>query len=569
MGQLYLGIDLGTTNSKAASLDFRSGGTVYPEPLFIEQHYEPGNTRRQEFLPSVVMFEGDGQSVYVGEYPRKYHSAFPDRTVRAVKRLMGTNWQYAVPEWSFTWTPEAISGLILKHIREQAVRWLEDQRNDLASVSISVPASFGSEQRRATEKAAELAGFAGKVYLIDEPSAALIDYVYRQWDKGYEWKRENHVLVFDMGGGTLDVSLAHLTPVKGTLKLRIVARSRYTELAGTEFDLRLAAYLINRMECAEANMPQTEAARKALYRTILFEMAQEGLKHPARDKMWERYRWKYRVTSDAAFDEALWSETIAVAPPEPYIEIGGQTFNIPVVKVSLEDFRRVLQPFLEGVSDEHNPEGIGTILGPVHVTLREEGLQPEDIDVVLMNGGMCRLPLVDAAIKNSFPPPTKVVRSPNLMTSVAQGAALYHASREGRIRNIQVEEPQLFESIYVELKDGLRLAVDKDQKRAASKELELTFPLGRGRLRFFHGFSESDPLVRLDHTAIVEVPDAASDEHALRLRYEVLPNRTVEWEYWDGTGWQPLPTDRRARGRSRSPLAEKQMRDVIRGIETK
>ena len=150
MRQLYLGIDLGTTNSKAAFLDYREGDTPRPTALEFNQFIEKDEQAFWNYLPSVVYFQNDGKTAIVGEYARRATVNFPGNTVRAVKRLMGKNWRFQPMGWSNDWTPHGISGLILKKIRDRSLENLGDNRNDLAHVAISVPASFSISQRHAT-----------------------------------------------------------------------------------------------------------------------------------------------------------------------------------------------------------------------------------------------------------------------------------------------------------------------------------------------------------------------------------------------------------------------------------
>lgn len=543
MQELFLGVDLGTTNSKAAFLDFRELDDPSPTTLRLRQTVEKATPAVSwDHVPSVVLFEPAEQGAYVGEYARRYAVNFPDRAVRAVKRLMGKNWQHKVPGWSTPWTPQGISALILRKIRLEALEWLHDTSDDLASAAISVPASFGTRQREATVEAARLAGFSGRITLIDEPSAALIHYIYDRWQTGLEvdFGRLNRVLVFDMGGGTLDVSLAEVEPDNGRLQVRIRSRSRYTELAGTEFDLMLAAYIVQRLFAGGLKMPAKPDDRRDVLRAALFDMA-EPLKKDMSEGLRSLFNWGFS-REGPAFDDL--SRLVCTATPrEREIGTSEGPLEIPKLDVSFEDFERVLQPFFEP-EDPDNPQGTGTIYGPVYTALVEAGLAREDIDIVLMHGGMCELPLIQAGLMNYFPPTTLVTASPHPMTSVAQGAALYHA-RERQRALIDVHEPALFESIFYEHEGGFELVVGKDRRVGEQGVVELRISRGtrRVRLQLYQGFDKADPLLAHDRDMRIELPVTASDGCIVSLQWEIKQNRTVDLMWQDPAGggdWRPL-----------------------------
>ena len=547
MRELYLGIDLGTTNSKAAFLDYRESSEPRPTPLQLKQKVidkdEPSVPMK--YLPSVVLFDPNSHIAFVGAYARRFSVNLPDLSVRAVKRLMGKNWRYEVSGWATLWTPQAISAIILKKIRSEALERLHDTRDDLSSAAISVPTSFGSRQREATIEAASLAGFTREgVVLIDEPSAALIHYIYDRREKGQEidFTRSNKVLVFDMGGGTLDVSIAQIEPTDERLHLQIMSRSRYTELAGTEFDLRLAAYLVQKLKAAGHRIPQNDRDRKEILRAVLFDLA-EPLKIAMSSELGQYFNWAY-VREGEAFDAADLSRvSCTINPRERELDTTEGPFEIPDLDVSFDHFQQVLQPFFEP-KDPDNPKGTDTIYGPIYTALAEAQLSKEDVDIVLMHGQMCGLPLIQTALMKYFPRETRVTTSPDPMTSVAQGAALYHA-RERQGSWIEIEEPALFESIFYEHKEGFQLLVGKDCRVGQSGVHDLTIDRGthRVRLPLYQGFNERDSLLAHNRDMLIVLSETAVSDCIVKLRWEIMPNRTVKFEWQDpgrGNGWQPL-----------------------------
>ena len=543
MRKLCLGIDLGTTNSKAAVLDYRTDEDALPEKLKIKQLGSSKNEELRNYLPSVILFDTDSKSVYVGEYARRYAVNFPDCSVRAVKRLMGKGWRHKIPGWENLWTPQGISAIILKKIYTQAITDLGDTRNDLSSVTISVPASFGSRQRQATIKAAQLAGFSGDVRLIDEPSAALIHYIHELWEMGQNFKRLTKVLVFDMGGGTLDVSLATVEPQDDHLSLQIISRSRYTELAGIEFDLRLAAYLVKKLEAGGLSLNTHRRNLERIFRASLFDLA-EPLKVEMSDFLKGHNCWGAHRSDGPPFDfdPNNFKQGCTLVPSDRQLNLEGVDFEIENMDVPFSHFSQVLSPFFKP-ADEKDPEATGTIYGPVLKALREKDIADENIDVILLHGGMCELPLIKIGLQELFPKEVEVRHTPDAMTSVAQGAVLYHASREGHPLPIDLQEPALFESIFYETDKGFKEVVNKDSRVGETGITSVEVPQGARlvRMRFYHGFNANDPLLSYERDALMELQETTTADCSLKLRWQVNPNRTVTFTWRDplnDTNWQ-------------------------------
>jgi molecular chaperone DnaK len=577
MNKLFLGIDLGTTNSKAAFLDYRlSSEIVKPEILDIKQQTDEtivdGSKKSIKdplpFLPSVVLFNEDGRHVTIGKFAQRIAINFPDRSVRAIKRLMGKNWRYAVNGWD-TLTPQGISGLILRMIRKQAQEFLHDTLNDLDSVTISVPASFGGRQREATKQAARLAGFKKDIFLIDEPSAALIHYLHNDYGFNRVFEHEQQILVFDLGGGTLDVSLAHAIFGEDHLKVSILSRSRYTELAGTEFDTRLAAYLFLRMFPEEKNLQESD--KRKIYRSLLFDMA-EPLKIGMSEFLDDHKQWGYnRIGDPFNFDYEDSSVGYKIVPTMRQLDLSIGHLELEDLWVPFQDFNKVLSPFFDY---SKKLDKTGTIYAPIENTLSEVGLSINDVDMVLLNGGMCELPLIEIGLMNYFPESVRVVKTPSTLTSVAQGAALYHASRFDREINIEVEEPALFESVFLEKKEKfLDLIVDKKCKAHSSGTYPISFEQGAEKIRIslYHGFNENDPSVVHDRDLLIQLDDNFQEINEVELRWEVNHDRTVTFSWRlpnSENGWRDMVEASRAKGGDWYPEDLKQAeREKIRLAE--
>jgi len=217
MGKI-IGIDLGTSNSAAAVL---MGG----KPTIIPS--AEGLTLGGKAFPSVVAFTKDGQRL-VGEPARRQAISNPDRTITAIKRKMGTS--YTVKIDGKEYTPQEISGMILRKIKEDASAYLGEEVTDAI---ITVPAYFNDNQRQATKDAGKIAGLNVK-RLINEPTAASLAY-------GLNNKSNATVAVYDIGGGTFDITLMEIQD--GVFN--VLATNGNSYLGGEDFDNRIVEWVLD------------------------------------------------------------------------------------------------------------------------------------------------------------------------------------------------------------------------------------------------------------------------------------------------------------------------------------
>src|SRR6476469_8191932 len=216
-----VGIDLGTTNSAVTVLE---GG----EPTVI------ANSEGSRTTPSVVAFSKNGE-VLVGETAKRQAVTNVDRTITSVKRHMGTDWK-TQPIDGKTYTPQEVSARILQKLKRDAEQYLGDAVTDAV---ITVPAYFNDAERQATKEAGEIAGL-NVLRIINEPTAAALAYGL---DKG---KEDELILVFDLGGGTFDVSLLEVgkDPEDGFSTIQVKATSGDNQLGGDDWDERIVNHLL-------------------------------------------------------------------------------------------------------------------------------------------------------------------------------------------------------------------------------------------------------------------------------------------------------------------------------------
>ena len=351
-----IGIDLGTTNSELAVV--RDGQV---EVIEIDG---------SRLLPSVVGLADDG-ALLVGQAARNQYTLYPERTVRSIKRRMGEDVKIALGDRSYT--PREISALILRRLRQAAEQHLGEP---VSRAVITVPAYFSDAQRQATRDAGELAGLE-VVRIINEPTAAALAY-----ESGHVGSR--NILVYDLGGGTFDVSVVRLTRDV----TEVLASHGNNRLGGDDFDARLVEHLLQQIQDRHAvDLASNRAAMARLQRTA--EAAKITL-------------------SDAPYAEVR----------EEYLfEHGGQPIHL-----STEIARTDYEALIAAYADE--------TLDAVHITLAGAGLTVSDLDEVLLVGGATRTPLIRQRLEEVLGMAPRQEIDPELC--VATGAAIQAAVIAGQ-----------------------------------------------------------------------------------------------------------------------------------------
>jgi molecular chaperone DnaK len=351
-----VGIDLGTTNSLVAALD---GG----QPWVIPD--EAGEL----LLPSVVGVNAEGQ-LLVGQAARRQYAAAPERTVRSIKRQIGSDAQ--VPLGEKTFRPQEISALILRTLRQRAETALGDT---VEQAVITVPAYFTDAQRQATKEAGEIAGLE-VLQILNEPTAAALVFDRR----GEETQR---LMVYDLGGGTFDVSIVEITgPVT-----EVLASHGNNRLGGDDFDRRLQRLLAERFEQSHGAALPPDAALEA------------------------------RLLQAAERAKIQLSERSRVAVREAYLLSQGDTPLHLETDLLRDDFEALIRPLLRDT------------LTAIDRALSDAGLKPADLDRVILVGGSTRIPLVEELVEShlegvavsSFEPDRCVALGAALQAGVLNG----------------------------------------------------------------------------------------------------------------------------------------------------
>ncbi len=356
-----IGIDLGTTNSCVAIME---GGDAVVIP----------NAEGSRTTPSVVAFSKDGERL-VGQTAKRQAVTNPERTIVSIKREMGTDHKVKIDGKEYT--PQEISAMILQKLKMDAESYLGEK---VSKAVITVPAYFTDSQRQATKDAGKIAGLE-VLRIINEPTAASLAYGL---DKGDNQK----ILVFDLGGGTFDVSILEL----GDGVFEVLATNGNNRLGGDDFDQRIIDYL-----------------------------AEEFKKEHGIDLR------KDRMALQRLKDEAEKAK-------KELSSVMSTNINLPFITADASGPKHLDITLTRAKFEEITGDLVEATLGPARAALKDAGLKPGDLDKVILVGGSTRIPAVQEAVKKlTGKDPYKGV---NPDECVAMGAAIQAAVLTGEVKDV-------------------------------------------------------------------------------------------------------------------------------------
>lgn len=435
---LNLGIDLGTTNSAAASVKIENG-KLYTPMLKIERFLDIANggrgRERRELLPSCVTYWWDKNEwvPVVGDAAKKRSYISPSEVATSVKDQMG-NEKVSYTDWDQypDQTPQAISARIIRHILDAAENMYGE---DVSHAVITVPASFGAAQKQATLMAAKLAGIEVEQLedgtynddmLLSEPEAVIYAVLTQQsngeLDLRCDFSTPKKVMVYDIGGGTLDVTLHEIQADKDNFNFKTIATNRFSKVAGNAFDTCLAEWMWEKWMDE-----QNDRSVKARI---------EGQKERCMPQL---LRWAEQVKEEFSSLYLTRKQRGKDVPMEEDRGYGGGIVGYELESViTRKQFEDCLRPLMgENLTfeDYRRFDALGeyehTILYPVLDVLAKgaKKLNTTDlkVDMVILNGGMTRLYLIKERLERFFGFPMTSVSNPDL--TVAQGAAIYNYYR--------------------------------------------------------------------------------------------------------------------------------------------
>jgi molecular chaperone DnaK len=365
MAGKIVGIDLGTTNSGIAYME---GGT----PTIIP------NAEGKRLTASVVGITPKGE-IIVGELAKRQAVSMPERTVRSIKRKMGQD--YTVKIGDKEYTPQEISAMILTKMKKDAEAFLGES---IVKAVITVPAYFNDSQRQATRDAGRIAGFEVE-RIVNEPTASALAY-------GLDKSKEVKVLVYDLGGGTFDVSILDIGGVDGETVYEVLSTSGNTQLGGDDWDSRVIDWMVEEFK------------------------NQSGVDLKKDLSAMQRVR-------DAAEQAKIELSTVMQT-----------NINLPYVTADENGPKHLNLDLARSKFEKMTDDLVDATVGPIRQALSDAKLEPEQINKILLVGGATRMPMIQNIIRDLFG--KEGDKSINPDECVALGAAAQAGVMSGDVKDI-------------------------------------------------------------------------------------------------------------------------------------
>ncbi|MEG1311273.1 MAG: Hsp70 family protein [Romboutsia sp.] len=495
VNDIYFGIDLGTTNTVVSKGSILFNGLIQSQIIQVVQVDENKCPTMEFILPS-VLYVDENRKEYVGKISKEIKSKASKKVLYNTKRYIGTNKRWILGENEYT--AKDVAKQILKVCRESMKRY--NQGNDVENVTITVPASFNTDQIKDTKDAALEIGFKN-VNLIPEPTSALIDFINEQSNliesqRQVDLSKSTRILIFDLGGGTCDIAVVDVVQNGRKVEFTEVAIGRYDELGGIDFDNKVALVKLNefldRYNLEYNSINKEDRENMVRHLRIFAEKAKE------------------RISSDIEMN-CYFGESF-----DHYIMNFYKDEHVQFC-INKEEYDEAIKGFfVKSIPsnkrvDENNQKNI---INPILNTLRDYDISKSSIDYLFLTGGMTKYQVVRNKIKDILNLDDKqIINSTDPLTSVAKGAAIYDyyetiINRDKTKKDEVLKEDKKFEltrvlaeAIMIDVKEGLPVVIINSNQEVPYEgklegALKTTSPSGV-EINLYAGIDQYDSKMRI------------------------------------------------------------------------
>lgn len=468
MAKNYIGIDLGTTESTVSVIEIESRRDKPMEKLRTLDIYQYNKEHQLDKnikgLQSSIYIDRENKTVYTGEYAKDLYSSGnkPLNTIRSIKTRIGGESMIEVPlsdnplnTKSYNMTE--LSAVLLKTIKNSIEKQCEGPITDL---TITIPAGFDSDERNATIEAAKMAGFKD-INLLDEPTAVLLNLLNSEDNLSTIsedfFLEEKNILVYDIGGGTLDISIAKVKDEDGDFILNILGRSQRLEFGGDDIDKYIAAYFLEEFEKINPSIDERNLEDQAKIVSRIVSHAQNHKVSFSKkiEKVLDNERRKRRVKESVNFE---------------IID------NLKITDLTITDelLKQILAPIIN--------EG-GMLTNPLDKILKISKLNKNDIDLVILTGGTGKFYLVSEVIEKYFQG-VEIIDFTEY-NAVSKGAAIHSFNQENEdLKKIKITDI-MSDSIFIKRKKGFDKLIPHNQEPNSKGQYKFVFEEVLDRLELF------------------------------------------------------------------------------------
>ena len=443
----YLGIDLGTTESTVSIIAIETRRDKPMEKLktldiyqYNRQHQRDRNIKG---LQSSIYIDRDNNILYTGQYAKVLYSSGnkPLHTIRSIKTRLGGDSMIEIPldrdpndKKSYDMTE--LSAVLLKTIKKSAEK---QSSGGFKNVTITIPAGFDSDERNATMESAKMVGFKN-IHLLDEPTAVLLNLLNSEDDIGEIsddfFHQKRNIVIYDIGGGTLDISIAQVKDIEGDFDVKILGRSKRMEFGGDNIDQYIASYFLQEFEKINPSIDERSLKEQA-------QIVSRIVSHAEDHKI--AFNNKIENVLDKERRRARVRETVN------FEIIDG----LKIADLTLTDER--LKDILSPIISKN-----GILLNPLNFALQSCQLKKDDIDLVVLTGGSGKFYLVPEVLSYFFQG-IQIIDFTEY-NAVSKGAAIHSFNQEEEdLKKINIEDI-MSDSIYIKKKNGFDKLIPHNQE---------------------------------------------------------------------------------------------------------